>query len=73
MQSGSWSLDTSEPFVSHGTRMAALMGAPMAEIMDGRADLNSWRGFDRPAIPGHFGNPFLSFVGACYRLKDTLQ
>jgi len=49
------------------------MGAPIAEIMDGRTDLNSWKGFERPAIPDHFGKPFLSFVGACDRLKDTLQ
>ena len=46
----------------------------MAEIMDGRADLNPWQRFDWPAIPGHFGKPwFLPLVGAWYRLKDTLQ
>ncbi|WP_346769567.1 hypothetical protein [Cupriavidus oxalaticus] len=36
--------------------MATLMGTLMAEIMDGRADLNPWKDFDWPAIPGHFGN-----------------
>jgi len=70
MHFGSRWLDTCEPFVSHGTHMATLM----AEIMGGRADFNTWKGFDWPAIPGHFGKPwFLPFVGACYRLKDTLQ
>ncbi|WP_175700410.1 NAD(P)/FAD-dependent oxidoreductase [Burkholderia ambifaria] len=61
-------------YSGHGTHMATLMGTLMAEIMDGRADLNPWKSFDWPAIPGHFGKPwFLPFVGAWYRLKDTLQ
>jgi glycine/D-amino acid oxidase-like deaminating enzyme len=61
-------------YSGHGTQMATLMGTLMAEIMDGRADLNPWQDFDWPAIPGHFGKPwFLPFVGAWYRLKDTLQ
>lgn len=61
-------------YSGHGTQMATLMGTLMAEIMDGRADLNPWKDFDWPAIPGHFGKPwFLPFVGAWYRLKDTLQ
>ena len=61
-------------YSGHGTHMATLMGTLMAEIMDGRADLNPWQGFDWPAIPGHFGKPwFLPFVGAWYRLKDALQ
>ena len=61
-------------YSGHGTHMATLMGTLMAEIMDGRTDLNPWKDFDWPAIPGHFGKPwFLPFVGAWYRLKDTLQ
>lgn len=61
-------------YSGHGTHMATLMGTLMAEIMDGRADLNLWKDFDWQAIPGHFGKPwFLPFVGAWYRLKDTLQ
>ncbi|MEC5409534.1 FAD-binding oxidoreductase [Paraburkholderia sp. MPAMCS5] len=57
-------------YSGHGTHMATLM----AEIMDGRADLNPWKDFDWPAIPGHFVKPwFLPFVGAWYRIKDTLQ
>jgi glycine/D-amino acid oxidase-like deaminating enzyme len=61
-------------YSGHGTHMATLMGTLMAEIMDGRADLNPWKDFDWPAIPGHFGKPwFLPLVGAWYRLKDTLQ
>jgi hypothetical protein len=50
------------------------MATLMAEIMGRRAGLNTWTGFDWPAIPGHFGKPwFLPFGGACYRLKDILQ
>ena len=61
-------------YSGHGTQMATLMGTLMAEIMDGRADLNPWKDFDWPAIPGHFGKPwFLPLVGAWYRLKDGLQ
>jgi glycine/D-amino acid oxidase-like deaminating enzyme len=61
-------------YSGHGTQMATLMGTLMAEIMDGRADLNPWKDFGWRAIPGHFGKPwFLPFVGAWYRLKDTLQ
>lgn len=61
-------------YSGHGTQMATLMGTLMAEIMDGRADLNPWKDFDWPAIPGHFGKPwFLPLVGAWYRLKDRLQ
>ncbi|TAM51342.1 MAG: FAD-binding oxidoreductase [Paraburkholderia sp.] len=61
-------------YSGHGTHMATLMGTLMVEIMDGRADLNPWKDFDWPAIPGHFGKPwFLPFVGAWYRLKDILQ
>lgn len=52
-------------YSGHGTQMSTYMGAIMAEILDGRADLNPWRDFDWPAIPGHFGKPwFLPFVGA---------
>ncbi|AJW95706.1 NAD(P)/FAD-dependent oxidoreductase [Burkholderia gladioli] len=61
-------------YSGHGTHMATLMGTLMAEIMDGRADLNPWSSFDWPAIPGHFGKPwFLPMVGAWYRIKDFLQ
>ncbi|WEY40451.1 FAD-binding oxidoreductase [Paraburkholderia sp. SUR17] len=61
-------------YSGHGTHMATLMGTLMAEIMDGRADLNPWNDFAWSAIPGHFGKPwFLPLVGAWYRLKDTLQ
>ena len=41
---------------------------------EGRTDLNPWKDFDWPAIPGHVGKPwFLPLVGAWYRLKDWLQ
>jgi glycine/D-amino acid oxidase-like deaminating enzyme len=60
-------------YSGHGTQMSTLMGMIMAEVMDGRADLNPWKDFDWPAIPGHVGPPwFLPLVGAYYRLKDTL-
>lgn len=61
-------------YSGHGTHMATYMGAIMAEVLDGRADLNPWRDFDWPAIPGHFGKPwFLPIVGAYYRFKDLVQ
>ncbi len=61
-------------YSGHGTQMSTLMGSIMAEVMDGRTDLNPWKDFDWPAIPGHFGKPwFLPLVGAWYRLKDRLS
>lgn len=61
-------------YSGHGTQMSTLMGSIMAEVMDGRADLNPWKDFDWPAIPGYFGRPwFLPILGAYYRLKDLLQ
>jgi glycine/D-amino acid oxidase-like deaminating enzyme len=61
-------------YSGHGTQMSTLMGTIMAEVMDGRAELNPWKDFAWPAIPGHFGPPwFLPVVGAYYRLKDRLQ
>ncbi|AVS70790.1 FAD-dependent oxidoreductase [Paracidovorax avenae] len=61
-------------YSGHGTQMSTLMGSLMAEVMDGRTDLNPWKDFDWPAIPGHFGKPwFLPLVGAWYRLRDRLS
>ncbi len=61
-------------YSGHGTQMSTYMGTVMAEVMEGRTDLNPWKEFNWPAIPGHFGPPwFLPFVGAFYRLKDQLQ
>ncbi|WP_280156341.1 FAD-binding oxidoreductase [Piscinibacter sp. XHJ-5] len=60
-------------YSGHGTQMSTLMGTIMAEVMDGRAELNPWKDFAWPAIPGHFGPPwFLPLIGAYYRLKDKL-
>lgn len=61
-------------YSGHGTHMSTYMGAIMAEVLDGRADLNPWRDFDWPAIPGHFGKPwFLPMVGAYYRFQDLVR
>ncbi|TFZ05642.1 FAD-binding oxidoreductase [Ramlibacter henchirensis] len=61
-------------YSGHGTQMATLMGTIMAEVMDGRTELNPWKDFAWPAIPGHFGPPwFLPLVGAYYRLKDKFS
>ncbi|WP_122207729.1 FAD-binding oxidoreductase [Pseudomonas viridiflava] len=61
-------------YSGHGTHMATYMGTIMAEVLDGRADLNPWRDFTWPAIPGHFGNPwFLPLVGAYYRFQDLVR
>jgi glycine/D-amino acid oxidase-like deaminating enzyme len=61
-------------YSGHGTHMATLMGSIMADVMDGRPDLNPWRDFDWPAIPGYFGRPwFLPILGAYYRVKDFVS
>lgn len=61
-------------YSGHGTQMSTLMGAIMAEVLDGRLDLNPWREFDWPAIPGHFGRPwFLPLIGAYYRYRDLVS
>ena len=61
-------------YSGHGTQMSTYMGTIMAQVLDGKPDLNPWRDFDWPAIPGHFGPPwFLPFVGAYYRLKDLVR
>lgn len=58
-------------YSGHGTQMSTLMGSLMAEVMDGRTELNPWKDLAWPAIPGHLGPPwFLPLVGAYYRLKD---
>jgi glycine/D-amino acid oxidase-like deaminating enzyme len=61
-------------YSGHGTQMSTYMGAIMAEVLDGKTDLNPWREFDWPAIPGHFGRPwFLPLVGAYYRYQDLVR
>lgn len=61
-------------YSGHGTQMSTYMGAVMAEVLDGRVELNPWRDFDWPAIPGHFGKPwFLPLVGAYYKLQDLIR
>ena len=60
-------------YSGHGTQMSTLMGTIMADVLDGKAELNPWKDFDWPAIPGHFGKPwFLPIVGAWFRLKDFM-
>ncbi len=60
-------------YSGHGTHMATLMGQVMADVMDGRPDLNPWKDLDWPAIPGHFGRPwFLPVLGAYFRMKDLV-
>jgi glycine/D-amino acid oxidase-like deaminating enzyme len=60
-------------YSGHGTQMATLMGHVMADVMDGRPDLNPWKDFNWPAIPGYFGRPwFLPILGAYYRMKDLV-
>lgn len=46
----------------------------MAEVLDGRTDLNPWRDFDVPDVPSHSGKPWLlPFVGANCRLQDLIR
>jgi glycine/D-amino acid oxidase-like deaminating enzyme len=61
-------------YSGHGTQMSTYMGAIMAEVLDGRTDLNPWRDQAWPAIPGHFGKPwFLPIVGAYYKYQDMVR
>jgi glycine/D-amino acid oxidase-like deaminating enzyme len=61
-------------YSGHGTQMSTYMGAVMAEVLDGRVDLNPWQDFDWPPIPGHLGTPwFLPLVGAYYKLQDLIR
>jgi len=61
-------------YSGHGTHMSTYMGAIMVEVLDGRPNLNPWRDFDWPAIPGYFGKPwFLPIVGAYYRYQDFVR
>lgn len=61
-------------YSGHGTQMSTYMGRVMADVMDGKPELNPWRGFNWPAIPGHFGRPwFLPLVGAYYSLRDRFD
>lgn len=62
-------------YSGHGTQMATYMGGVMAEVLDGRIDLNPFadRG-DWKAVPGYFGTPwFLPFVGAYYKYQDLVR
>jgi 2-polyprenyl-6-methoxyphenol hydroxylase-like FAD-dependent oxidoreductase len=48
-------------------------GVDMVEVMDGRPNLNPWKDFDWPEIPGYFGRPWsLPILGAYYRMKDLV-
>ncbi|TKB90830.1 MAG: FAD-dependent oxidoreductase, partial [Mesorhizobium sp.] len=48
-------------------------GTIMADVMEGHPELNPWKDFDWPAIPGYFGRPwFLPILGAYYRMKDLV-
>ena len=54
--------------------LAPLMGTIMAEVMDGRIELNPWKDFAWLAIPGHPRRPrFLPLIGTYYRIKDCFQ
>ena len=60
-------------YSGHGVQMASLMGARMAEIMDGHPEANPWRDLKARAFPTYGGTAwFLPFVGAYYGLKDRL-
>jgi hypothetical protein len=83
MKLTSYWLDTLGPFMGAVTgpvqgscdcaALAPLMGTIMAEVMGGRPELNPWKDFTWPAIPGHLGPRFLPLIGAYYRIKDRFQ
>lgn len=58
-------------YSGHGVQMASLMGARMAEIMDGHPGANPWRKLQARPFPTYSGTAwFLPFVGAYYSVKD---
>ena len=60
-------------YSGHGVQMASLMGARMAEVMDGHPEANPWRHLKPRAFPTYSGTAwFLPFVGAYYSMKDWL-
>jgi glycine/D-amino acid oxidase-like deaminating enzyme len=60
-------------YSGHGVQMASLMGARMAEIMDGHPEANPWRQLKARAFPTYSGTAwFLPFVGAYFQLQDRL-
>jgi len=60
-------------YSGHGVQMASLMGARMAEIMDGHSEANPWRLLKPRAFPTYSGTAwFLPFVGAYYAMKDRM-
>ncbi len=60
-------------YSGHGVQMASLMGARMAEVMDGHPEANPWGRLKPRAFPTYSGTAwFLPFVGAYFRLKDRL-
>jgi glycine/D-amino acid oxidase-like deaminating enzyme len=61
-------------YSGHGVQMASLMGARMAEVMDGHPEANPWRHLNARAFPTYSGSAwFLPFVGAYYHIKDRLH
>ncbi|MBZ9982377.1 MULTISPECIES: hypothetical protein [unclassified Mesorhizobium] len=60
-------------FASYWLDKSTLIGSTMTDVMDGRPDLNLWKDFEWPAIPGYFGRPwFLPVLGAYSRIKDLV-
>lgn len=60
-------------YSGHGVQMASLMGARMAEVMDGHPEANPWRRLKARAFPTYSGTAwFLPFVGAYFHAKDRL-
>jgi len=60
-------------YSGHGVQMASLMGARIAEVMDGHPEANPWRRLTARAFPTYSGTAwFLPFVGAYFHLKDRL-
>jgi glycine/D-amino acid oxidase-like deaminating enzyme len=60
-------------YSGHGVQMASLMGARMAEVMDGHPEANPWRRLTPRPFPTYSGTAwFLPFVGTYFRLRDAL-
>ena len=60
-------------YSGHGAQLSTHLGMLVADAILGRQDRNPMKGFEWPAVPGHFGTPwFLPLVGMYYKMLDPI-
>lgn len=61
-------------YSGHGAQLSTHLGMIIADAILGRPDRNPLKGFEWPAVPGHFGKPwFLPLVGMYYKMLDRIR